>query len=148
MKCGLPWQAEHVVGAEGAENILRVVKKIIRIVEQRNVPIEIVFQTIKIADQFVRLILAVIFHIQHRPACSDESLRTQQDIQLHPLDVDFDEMTRAKSQVVKEEHRNSIPILMAAKRSGPTRLNSILRFLSGISADSYAASSTVGSITV
>jgi len=33
-------------------------------------------------------------------------------------------------------------------RSGPTRLNSILRFLSGISADFYAASSTVGSITV
>jgi hypothetical protein len=34
------------------------------------------------------------------------------------------------------------------KRSGPTRLNNILRFLSGLSTDFYAASLTVGSITV
>ena len=33
-------------------------------------------------------------------------------------------------------------------RAGPTRLNTILRFLSGFSADYYAASLTVGSITV
>jgi hypothetical protein len=33
-------------------------------------------------------------------------------------------------------------------RSGPTRLNNILRFLSGLSTDFYAASLTVGSITV
>ncbi len=34
-----------------------------------------------------------------------------------------------------------------AQRSGPIRLNSSLSFLSGFSADSHAASLTVGSIT-